>query len=407
MTGLNPPVTLENCDREPIHIPGQIQSHGAMLAFDLRGVSTHVSANAHALLGSAVPVLGEALAPHHFEGDEAVHDTIASLLEPAGDAGLAMQDELSDGLPFNVDVRLGGKAFDVIVHRSAGRVVVELERQPTGEDALAGFAIKAHRAMGRLKRQPSIPALLDTAVSAVRQLTGFDRVMAYRFRHDDSGEVVAEEHAAALESLVGRRYPAGDIPAQARRLYVVNSLRLIADVDSTPVAMMALNPVSAAEPALDMSHCVLRAVSPIHLEYLRNMGVNASMSISIVVNGALWGMLACQHMSPLQVPYSVRMACDVLAQIVAANVQSLLAREQAQQLAEASTMRNRIIEAALHADDTVAALVQLAPALCEAFDAQAVVLVEDGKLFTQGDLSRDAAGQLARWLEAPGAVRDP
>jgi len=399
------PVTLENCDREPIHIPGQIQSHGAMLAFDLQGTVTHISANTQALLGPTAPVLGEVLAPHHFEGHSTVHDTIAPLLALAG-SRQAAYDELTDGLPFNADVHLNSAAFDLIVHRSAGRVVVELECQPAGEDALAGFAIKAHRAIDKLKRQPSISALLDMAVQSVRQLTGFDRVMAYRFRHDDSGEVVAEARTATLESFVGRRYPAGDIPAQARRLYVVNTLRLIANVNSTPIALTALHPVSDAEPALDMSHCVLRAVSPIHIEYLGNMGVNASMSISIVVNGMLWGMLACHHMSVLQVPYSVRMACDVLAQIVAANVQSLLAREQAQQLAQASTMRNRIIEAALHADDTLAALVQLAPSLCEAFGARAMVLVEDGKLFTHGDLSKAAASQLALWLEAPGVLRE-
>ncbi len=406
MTADGLPVTLDNCDREPIHIPGLIQQHGAMFVFDLHGVATHVSANARTLLGPTVPAVGELLAPHHFEADAGVHDTLAALLAPVDSNGHAAQDDFADGLPFNVDVQLGGAVFDLIVHRCAGRVVVELERQSIGADVLTGFAIKAHRAMASLKRQPSLPALLDMAVNAVRQLTGFDRVMAYRFRHDDSGDVVAEARTAELDSFVGRRYPAGDIPAQARRLYVVNTLRLIADVDSAPVALMALHPVSETEPAFDMSHCVLRAVSPIHIEYLRNMGVNASMSVSIVVNGMLWGMLACHHMSALQVPYSVRMACDVLAQIVAANVQSLLAREQAQQLAEASTMRNRIIEAALHADDTVAALVQLAPALCEAFDAQAVVLVEDGKLFTHGSLSREAAVLLARWLEAPGLQRE-
>ena len=116
-------------------------------------------------------------------------------------------------------------------------------------------------------------------------------------------------------------------------------------------------------------------------------------------------MLACHHMSPLQVPYSVRMACDVLAQILDANVQSLLAREQANWLIQASAMRSRLIEAALHADDTIAALVQLAPALCDSFSAHALVLTEDGKLFTHGDLPRDAASQLTRWLETPVASR--
>ena len=138
------PVTLENCDREPIHTPGHIQDHGALIAFDLHGTTTHVSANAQALLGPTAPVLGELLAPHHFGGVSTVRDTIAGLFH------------LADELPFNADLRLGGTGFDLIVHRAASRVVVELERQPISEDVLTGFAVKAHRAMDKLKRQPSI-----------------------------------------------------------------------------------------------------------------------------------------------------------------------------------------------------------------------------------------------------------
>ena len=162
-------------------------------------------------------------------------------------------------------------------------------------------------------------------VQQVRQLTGFDRVMAYRFRHDDSGDVVAEACNDAIEPYLGRRYPASDIPAQARRLYLINTLRLIADVGYTPVPVLGRE----GDAPLDMSHGVLRSVSPIHIEYLQNMGVHASMSVSIVVNGRLWGMLACHHMAPRQVPYSIRMAADVLAQVLASSVQTLEARGHA------------------------------------------------------------------------------
>lgn len=133
------------------------------------------------------------------------------------------------------------------------------------------------------------------------------------------------------------------------------------------------------------------------------MGVQASMSISIVVNGKLWGMLACHHDTALQVPYSVRMACDVLAQVLAANVQTLLARTEAVQLAEGARLRTRLIEAVLHADDPVGALASMAPCIAAAFDAGALVIAEGAKLVVHGELTREQAARITRWLQSPEA----
>ena len=385
------PINLDNCAREPIHIPGLIQSHGAMLALGTDRRVVHASANLRALLGASAPALGDVFTAAHFEGDEAVHDALNELLDGT---------DPTDSVPASSEVHLNGQVFDLVVHHAGGLAVAEFELRPAGADVKADFALKAHRAMERLKRQKSIASLMDFAVGAVRQLTGFDRVMAYRFRHDDSGDVVAEDRAESLEPFLGRRYPASDIPAQARRLYVVNTLRLIADVHAAPV------PVDLAADVhrpLDLSHSVLRSVSPIHIEYLQNMGVGASMSISIVVNGQLWGMLACHHMRPLQVPYSVRMACDVLAQILAAHVQSLAAGEQARRSADAAELRTRLIEAALHADDTASALVDKAKDLVVAFQAQAAIVAEESKLHVEGDVPHDFAVQLIAWLDAAQA----
>lgn len=384
-------VTLANCDREPIHIPGLVQSHGALIAFDPQGTVTHVSDNAAELLGPSIPAVGQTLKPTHFESHPALH----AMLDDAN--GLDAQS--GEGDAASADIALNGSMFDLIVHRSAGGVIAEFERRPASGDEVAEFALKAHRAMSKLKRQSSDMALLQFAVGAMRQLTGFDRVMAYRFRHDDSGDVVAEERVDALEPFVGRRYPASDIPAQARRLYLVNTLRLIADVHSAPVAVTA---ASAALLPLDMSHCVLRSVSPIHIEYLRNMGVGASMSISIVVHGRLWGMLACHHRTALQVPYSVRMACDVFAQVLAANVQSLMARQRAERAAAHAGLRTRLIEAVLHADDSVPALMSMAAPLAEAFDAQAVIIARESLLHVHGALPRDSGARIVQWLAGRG-----
>ncbi|CAN5753294.1 bacteriophytochrome BphP [soil metagenome] len=396
MTSSPEPVTLANCDREPIHIPGLVQSHGALIAFDADGMAIYVSENARELLGSSAPSAGDTLLSSHFEGQSEVH----VLLSEARDVDLAA----AEGETANVDIEMNGTLFDLVVHRAVGGgAIAEFEMRPTAPDDVAAFAIKAHRVMDKLKRQTSIDALLTLSVGMVRQLTGFDRVMAYRFRHDDSGDVVAEDRVDALEPFVGRRYPASDIPAQARRLYVINTLRLIADVNAPPVGLVG---ASTALLPLDMSHCVLRSVSPIHIEYLRNMGVGASMSISIIVNGRLWGMLACHHRAPLQVPYSVRMACDVIAQVLAANVQSQLARTRAQRVAAAAQMRTGLIEAVLHADDAVAVLVSMAPVLAEAFEAEAVLVAQGAGLQVHGAVPEAAAAQLVQWLNGRELSRD-
>lgn len=382
----NAALNLDNCAQEPIHIPGRVQSHGVLLAFDAAQRLSHRSINADALLGTAAPALGQALAQSFLATDADMRELVRECL--AADGG--------DVQPVATEVLVAGRRFEMIGHRLGDTVLVELELLAPGAPGLADDAFKGHRALSRIQRERSVDELLAAAAQEVRNLTGFDRVMAYRFRHDDSGEVVAEAKADALEPLVGRRYPASDIPAQARRLYTLNTLRTIVEVGSTPVPIEA--EAGEAEP-LDLSHSVLRAVSPVHIEYLRNMGVQASMSISIVVHGQLWGMLACHHMAPRHVPYRVRAACDVLAHILAANVQSALARASAQRLEAAASARSRAVEEVLHSDDGIFALLREADVLGRMFEADGLVLAEQGRVAAAG-VPADAAHELVQWLQA-------
>lgn len=375
--------TLDNCDREPIHVPSQIQPHGALLAFDLGGVLRAWSANAGSLLGLEL-TQGASASALAF-ADAAIGAALAEMLSE-GDA--------NDSAPLQLETRIGAREFDLLLHVHEGRLIAEFELREQAADEVAAFALKAHRAIDRLKRQKTIDALLALAVDEVRALTGFDRVMGYRFRQDGSGEVVAEARRDDLEPYLGRRYPATDIPAQARRLYTLNTLRLIADVDYEPVPVLG----RAQDPALDMSHCTLRSVSPIHVEYLNNMGVRSSMSVSIVVNGALRGMLACHHDAPQLVPYSIRMACDVLAQVLASNVQSLIAREEGERAAQAATVRARVMETLLHADDILSALAQHGEDLRQSLQADALLLADLGKLVVVGDVDHDTASAIAASL---------
>ncbi|PZP91785.1 MAG: histidine kinase [Variovorax paradoxus] len=381
------PLGLSNCDQEPIHIPGRIQSHGVLLAFGADGRLSHRSANADDLLGAAAPVLGQPLGETCFAADAAMHGLVQDCLSAEAD----------ESQPVAIQVTLADRHFELIGHRRGRQLLLELEL--LGEEAalLADDAFKGHKALVRLKRQRSVDDLLAVAAQEVRALTGFDRVMAYRFRHDDSGDVVTEARDAALEPFAGRRYPASDIPAQARRLYLLNTLRTIVAVGSQAVPIEAED--EGAVP-LDLSHSVLRAVSPVHIEYLTNMGVAASMSISIVVQGRLWGMLACHHRRPRHVPYRVRSACDVLAHVLAADVQTALARASAERLAAAAGVRARAIETLLHAEDGVQALAREAEALTSMFEAHGLVLAERGHVLAATGVAPEAARELLPFLTA-------
>jgi len=379
--------TLENCDREPIHIPGSIQSHGALIAVDAAGAVRHASANVEAMLGATVST-GELLRDTPLA---ARHGLLRQLLDE-GLAALAGTGEL----PMPAELDAEGRCFDVVLHQSHDLLVLEFEARTESTDTLAGFAMQAHRAMEKLRRpRAAVNDLLQLATQELRALTGFDRVMAYRFRPDSSGDVVGESRADFLDAYLGRRYPASDIPAQARALYVANTLRLIADVQAATVPLV---PTDGAP--LDMSASILRSVSPIHIEYLSNMGVGASMSISIVINNRLWGLLACHHMGPRQVPYSVRMAGDVMAQVLGANIQAALARKEAARQQQVAELRMRIMENVLHSDDEFTALCSHANALISSMHADALIVSEHSKLCTEGGISDDAARTLLQWLDA-------
>jgi light-regulated signal transduction histidine kinase (bacteriophytochrome) len=361
-------VDLHNCADEPIHIPGTIQPHGALVFLSSAGLVEGWSANIATVVGSE-PALGQPF------GALGLPQPVTTLIQECYET---MADDEAPATVTALDV--DGREYDCVVHAHGGRVLVEFEARDVGMGEVAQFAIKAHSSIDRLRRQRTIDGLLETAVRQVRDFTGFDRVMAYRFRADDSGDVVAEARRDDLVPYLGQRYPAGDIPPQARRLYVLNTLRMIADVGYTPVPLLG---APDAAP-LDMSFAVLRSVSPIHVEYLQNMGVGASMSVSIVVGGRLWGLIACHHMAPKRVPYSVRMAADVLAQVIASTVQGIEARDDAELVEHAANVRTGLVEALLLEDDPLDALVHHGDGLLESTHAQALVVCQYGRVVCRG-----------------------
>jgi len=296
-------VTLANCEDEPIHVPGAVQPHGALLVLDATSlVVLEVSQSLETVCG--------------FDPSTALGTTAPSLFEAASSARLAAGAA-------SVDLRLvnplrvttpDGRVFDAVFHRPPapeGCIVLELEPAAETHTGGSGFDPRLREALLTLQITTDRASLARAAAEQVRLLTGFDRVMVYRFDRDFNGQVIAEAKADHLDSFLHQRYPASDIPAQARQLYKINWLRLIADVSYAPSPMLG-RPGAAP---LDMSFAGLRSVSPIHVEYLKNMGVAASMSISLLSDGELDGLIACHHYAgPLRVPFVVRETCAYLGQ---------------------------------------------------------------------------------------------
>ena len=286
---------IASCDQEPIHIPGSIQPHGLMLVAgcDRRQVVA-VAGDIEGRLGVTA---WHGLALAALVGDE-IDRGAAALLATAPASGFLGQLQA-----------LPGGAMDVSAYRSGDYLVVELEPASAHPESPSLVLNRLEIAAAGFENATTLQTLCDRAAAAFRQMTGFDRVMVYRFLDDDAGRVLAESRREDLHTFLNHHFPASDIPRQARALYVRNPTRVIPDIAYVPAA---LRPAWDAAP-LDMGEGNLRSVSPIHLEYLSNMGVRASASISIVRDGVLWGLIACHHATPRQIPYDVRVACRALA----------------------------------------------------------------------------------------------
>ena len=299
---MNEQVNLSNCDREPIHIPGSVQPFGFLLGLLSDFTICIASENAGQFLGDELSaLLGSPI------------DQVLS--EEAVSAIRARVDHLSgpDAVErmFGVELQPGKPPFDLAIHFSGAYLIVEAE--PTVFEAGVNSGELVRLMLGRIRKTRGLTELAREAARQLKVLTGFDRVMVYQFHPDGSGEVIAEVAAAGLEPFLGLHYPASDIPRQARILYQRNWLRIIADINARAAALKSTATHSAA--LLDLSMSVLRSVSPIHIEYLRNMGVGASMSVSILRDGKLWGLFACHHYSPRHISFEKRTASELFGQM--------------------------------------------------------------------------------------------
>jgi light-regulated signal transduction histidine kinase (bacteriophytochrome) len=391
-------VDLTQCEQEPIHIPGAIQPHGVLLVLREPALTLcQVSENAQALLGvPAQKLLGkslEALLP-----DAQARSVRESLLS----------ERLEDHNPLKLTWRGEGgeRGFNGIAHRHQGQLFLELE--PVSEQEALPFFGLYHQVRGsisRLRDAKDLSVLCEEAVREVRRLTGFDRVIIYRFDADWNGQVLAEDRMEKADPYLGLHFPASDIPRQARELYTLNRLRIIPTIDYVPARILAL-PEELARGPLDMSLCVLRSVSPIHLEYLRNMGAGASMSISLLQEGRLWGLISCTHVSgPKSISYEVRTVCELVGEFMSSFLVAKESCEHYDQRLRARSIQARLLERMTRDPDFAAGLCDPPPELLELTGASGAAVYFNGRTTRVGKVPSDEQLHgLIRWL---GEMSEP
>lgn len=306
---INTEFDLSTCEKEPIHLLGRVQSFGYLIAFNSDWCVTAASKNVDDLLGSSAnQLLGTSL--------ETLFEL--SVVNKIKDAFFEIYSADYSQRLTEIDLFNSDQRFDLAIHLSGESIIIEFER--SSESSLDQMQL-LKSLMTAMCKTESLEDLLATSAEHVTLMTGYDRVMVYKFHQDGSGEVVAEYRNASVESFMGLRYPASDIPRQARALYKRNLTRLIADVDDLGV------PIYPEQANIDLSISSTRSVSPIHLEYLRNMGVRGTMSISILVDGELWGLIACHNYTPKYIPLTTRTLSELYVEALALQLKSKLTKE--------------------------------------------------------------------------------
>ncbi|HYI68166.1 MAG TPA: GAF domain-containing protein [Skermanella sp.] len=371
---------VQHCESEQLHLSGAIQPFGALIRIDTAsGLITHVSANIDCILGVEAPAL-------LGQPRERLSWLSAQVLE-----SLPEQPGKSVAIPDIAD--RSGRKVNGLAIRGTGCVLVELENVDTSFEP-----VSVQRLQTPLLRVPCDAGELalhhDLLTRTIGEATGYDRVMIYRFHDDWSGEVIAEATTGKLGSYLGLRFPASDIPAIARDLYMLNPSRMIPDATSEPVPVLGVEP---APPDLTWSN--LRSVSPVHLEYLGHMGAGASFSIPIRVAGRLWGLVACHHLGTRLLPPDCRTVCVSLTNAYSLGLTSHLASRRFQVLDSLERRIGKILEALAEHDDPLDGIARMADRLKDTMDAQAFAMAAGDDVVIAGDgPDLDAMGIIDDWL---------
>jgi light-regulated signal transduction histidine kinase (bacteriophytochrome)/CheY-like chemotaxis protein len=370
------PVDLTNCDREPIHLLGRVQSYGALVAVSPDWTVRHASENLGSILG------------HDVEG--AIGSPITELVTAEAfdriRAGMEKADLARHPLRlFGVVLRTTGRLFDISIHESGPYILVEFE--PKADPRSGDVMSEVYPLIQKIDTSSDLDRLAQDAAEGLAQIAGFDSVMVYQFQPDHSGRVLAEKRSDGETRYLGLNFPASDIPVQARALYKKALLRLIADVND-PGAVIRPGIDETGAP-VDLSLAVTRAVSPIHIEYLRNMGIESSMSVSIMKDGELWGLFACHHNTPRYIDYERRTAVELFAHLFSFELSEYEARVRARAQEDMSRLQTRIMSHLADGHTLDASLLALSGDIERVIPHDGTVLYHDGA-FTATGVTPDA-----------------
>jgi light-regulated signal transduction histidine kinase (bacteriophytochrome) len=381
---------MMSCADEPIRIPGSIQPHGFLLGLEIgQEIVVLASENAESFFKTPVKLLlGSTL---DLFLDREILASIRNVRDVVDPVGL---------VTFLGAFRVGEELCSVLTHCVDGRRILEFERQDrlVGPETMNAVMTNFVAILSKMQTEAEVCAAITRQIS---EITGFDRILLYSFDEVGHGTVLAEANSGTLPSYLDLRFPATDIPTQARALYVQNTVRIIpnAQYDPSPIIGLAGQPTRT----LDLSHSVLRSVSPVHLEYMRNMGTMSSMSVSILCEGRLWGLISCHHSEPRLVPFLIRSACDLLTKMVGTQLSAFQTSTKLRNLVKFHDVQRKMMTLIAAENDYLAALFSQIDSLMQITDADGVVLSLDGELHCCGGTPpKSSIRELVNWLNNRG-----
>lgn len=381
-------VTIDNCHEEPIHIPGSIQPHGYLLVVDPKTLCVScVSENISELLGEDFKsCIGKQL-------KDIVDDDYFFIIKQNWHTS-----DLQSYNPTAIDIQHQSgtsSKMSAIVTYNGDVILISLEPASQVSDRAYESVLRMLKdSVQALMSVHKLDSTFQNVVEEVKRFSGFDRVMLYQFDHEYNGEVIAEAKERHLNAFLKQHFPESDIPKQARELYIKNPIRLLCDVDAE------VSPLYPTKPHVDLGGCSLRSVSPIHCQYLRNMGVKASMSISIIIKGKLWGLIACHHYSPNFIAFEIREIAQytsvMLSQLISVRLHEEETRRNADHLVALDTLSN----AMSNKEKFYYALTEQKQSLLDLVSASGAAWCIDGELSSAGEVpDLVSTPHLHRWIK--------
>ncbi|QOG01333.1 ATP-binding protein [Flavobacterium sp. MDT1-60] len=362
-------VNLTNCEHEPIHVPGSIQPHGFLLGVTADWKIDFCTENIAAFVDlSYKETIGKDFCA--IFGNKAKQEIVNYISDD------------KNSMIFPLEIELLGKSFQLSIHKSHDIYVLEAEPHFGKNEQIAQLYTQTIQFVSNMSSTNTLQELCALVAKGTRDITGYDRVMIYRFDANYNGEIYAENCREDLEPFLGLHYPHTDIPAQARELYMRNQLRLITDIDYVPVPIFTTD--DKENKNLDLSLSILRSTSPIHVEYLKNMGVGATLTISLIHHDRLWGLIACHHYSAKNISPEIRLAAKLQGQFISSQIDLRQSRDEYQIVRKTSLALEHLTGLDLPPNPLSFASISADPELLNLCNATGVSICIRGEIYKNG-----------------------